>query len=130
MPWVGLSLGLEEASLTSITSVPRELGGGAHRRSVVGRHHSAVRCRLLRRDDPRPQQIPTIYGTCVSTANLTEQNQKKSFYLPEIKIERPIGPNTKARKPRCIHRSAEHDVTLPGIVLANLVGTYPYTQCS
>ena len=52
-----------QARRVAADGVPGELGGSARRRALVGRHHSPLRRRLLRRDDPGHREIPPLYST-------------------------------------------------------------------
>ena len=51
-----------QASRLAINGVPRELCGSACSRPVVGRHHSALCRRLLRRNDTRLRKDRKIYS--------------------------------------------------------------------
>jgi len=65
VPFVGEAAAGKSAQESPLAAdgVPRELRGSAPRRAVVGRHHSAVCRRLLRRNDTWLGQDTTIYST-------------------------------------------------------------------
>ena len=57
-----------QASDLAADGVPGELGGCARRCALVGRHHPAVRHRLLRRDDTRPRKATTLHRMCMDSS--------------------------------------------------------------